>query len=54
MEHFLRMGGYAAFVWPSYALALAVLGWNVWAARRLHSAALQRALRRGAPQGSQP
>ncbi len=24
---FLAMGGYARFVWPAYAVALAVLGW---------------------------
>jgi heme exporter protein D len=26
MTHYLAMGGYAAFVWPAYAIALAVLG----------------------------
>ena len=54
MEQFLRMGGYAEFVWPCYALTLAVLGWNVWSARRQHSEALARALRRAAAPGSQP
>jgi heme exporter protein D len=24
---FLAMGGYARFVWPAYAIALAALGW---------------------------
>jgi heme exporter protein D len=24
---FLAMGGYASFVWPAYAIALAALGW---------------------------
>jgi len=47
MSEFLNMGGYAAFVWPCMALAAAVLGWNVLAARRLHSLARERALRRG-------
>jgi len=26
MTSFLAMGGYAAFVWPAYGVALAVLG----------------------------
>jgi heme exporter protein D len=46
MNDFLHMGGYARFVWPSYALALAVLTWNVWSALRLHARARERALRR--------
>jgi len=53
MEQFLRMCGYAEFVWPCYALTLAVLGWNVWSAMRLHSVARARALRRTRP-GPQP
>jgi len=40
-----RMGGYAAYVWPSVALVLGVLAWNVWSAARQLSAARQRALR---------
>ena len=31
---FLRMGGYAAFVWPSYALATLVILINIFSARR--------------------
>lgn len=31
---FLRMGGYAAFVWPSYALAALVILINILSARR--------------------
>lgn len=31
---FIDMGGYAAFVWPSYALALLGLGGILFAARR--------------------
>jgi heme exporter protein CcmD len=46
MSEFLRMGGYAAYVWPCFALAAAVLAWNVLAARRLHAAARERAHRR--------
>ena len=48
MSEFLRMGGYAAFVWPSFGLAAAVLLWNVVSARRLHAASRARALRRDA------
>lgn len=31
MSEFLAMGGYATFVWGSYAAALAVFAWNLWA-----------------------
>ena len=47
MSELLRMGGYAAYVWPCFALAAAVLCWNVVAARRLHAAARDRARRHG-------
>ena len=50
MTGFPGMGAYGAFVWPCFALAVAVLVWNVAAARRLHAAAKARALRR-APAG---
>ena len=39
MSDFLHMGGYAAYVWPCFALAAAVLAWNVVSALRLHAAA---------------
>ena len=42
---FWAMGGYARFVWPSIGFALAVLGWNVWSARRHHARALVRVRR---------
>jgi heme exporter protein CcmD len=48
MSAFLRMGGYAAYVWPCIGLAVAVLAWNVVAARRMHAEARERALRRSA------
>ncbi len=36
MREFLDMGGYAPYVWPSYALTLVVIALNVfWARRRL-------------------
>ena len=48
MSEFLRMGGYAGYVWPCFALAAAVLAWNVIAAGRLHAAARERVRRREA------
>jgi heme exporter protein CcmD len=44
--HFLRMGGYAAYVWPSVILTIAVMLLNVWWARRAARRALQLARRR--------
>jgi heme exporter protein CcmD len=39
MMQFLQMGGYAAYVWPSYALAGLVVGLNIhWARRSLRGA----------------
>jgi heme exporter protein D len=36
MKAFLDMGGYAAYVWPAYAVTLAVVVLNVvWARRAL-------------------
>jgi heme exporter protein CcmD len=36
MRSFFDMGGYAAFVWPAYAVTLAVIVLNVvWARRAL-------------------
>ena len=38
MADYLAMGGYAAFVWPSYALSVIVLAglaaWTLWTNRR--------------------
>jgi len=48
MSGFLHMGGYGAYVWTCFGLAAVVLAWNVVAARRLHAAARDRALRRPA------
>jgi heme exporter protein CcmD len=53
MSDLLRMGGYAAYVWPCFLLAAAVLAWNVVAARRLHAQARANALKRaGAAKGA--
>lgn len=46
LSAFLDMGGYAAFVWPSYALTLAIIGLNVFWARRLLARSRQLAQRR--------
>jgi heme exporter protein CcmD len=48
MSELLHMGGYAAYVWPCFGLAAAVLAWNVFSARRQHAAARKRAIRRSA------
>jgi heme exporter protein CcmD len=34
MIQFLKMGGYAIYVWPAYALAAFAIGLNVYWARR--------------------
>jgi heme exporter protein D len=42
---FMAMGGYAAFVWPAYGVALAVLGglaWQSWRRYRASISALAR------------
>jgi heme exporter protein CcmD len=45
MSSFWAMGGYARYVWPCFALAIAVLAWNLMAARRYLAAAKSRAVR---------
>jgi heme exporter protein D len=46
MNEFLAMGGYARFVWPSYALTFLVVLLNVYWARRALSRAREEARRR--------
>ena len=46
MMDFFAMGGYAAFLWPAYAVTFAVVAWNIVAARRAHQQALIDARRR--------
>ncbi len=42
MTAFLRMGGYAQYLWPAYGIAFAVLILNiVWARRSLARARLE-------------
>jgi heme exporter protein CcmD len=50
MTQFLHMGGYAAFVWPSYGVTLLVVVLNIWWARGLLSQAKKEARRRLAMQ----
>ncbi len=47
---FLAMGGYAIYVWPSFALTAVVLIYNVYSARRNHAEAIAQANRRLAMQ----
>ena len=46
MMQFLRMGGYAVYVWPSVALTAIVLGLNVVWARNALAMAQREARRR--------
>jgi heme exporter protein D len=41
MLEWFRMGGYAAFVWPAYAIALIGLAGILFSALRAHSRALR-------------
>jgi heme exporter protein D len=54
MNEFLSMGGYAAFIWPTYAVAAMVLGGLLgvtWSGMRRREAELEalRAANRGKP-----
>jgi heme exporter protein CcmD len=46
MREFLDMGGYAAFVWPAYAVTFAVIALNIFWARRALANARRNAQRR--------
>ena len=46
MNEFLAMGGYANFVWPSYAITTLAFVASIWQARRAHRNALDAARRR--------
>ncbi len=55
MKTFFEMGGYALYVWPSYALAAIVLAGNVASpimARKKILADIARKARRGAKRGN--
>jgi heme exporter protein CcmD len=47
------MGGYAAYVWPSYGLTLAIIVLNIVWARRLLARSRQEARRRLAMRGEE-
>ncbi|HEX7416765.1 MAG TPA: heme exporter protein CcmD [Steroidobacteraceae bacterium] len=51
MSAFLAMGGYAQYVWPSFALAFAVVVLNIVWARGAYRAARDEARRRLSMQG---
>jgi heme exporter protein D len=46
MVEFLNMGGYAAFVWPSYGIAALVLWLNWYLPRKQHQKMLRQISRR--------
>lgn len=54
MRDFLEMGGYAAYVWPAYAITFAVIALNVVWARRALARSRAEARRRLALRGEQP
>lgn len=54
MTEFLDMGGYAAFVWPSYALTIGIVLLNIVWARRSLVSATQEARRRLAKKEARP
>ena len=53
MLHWLYMGGYWPFVWPSYLLTLLAIVLNIYLARRSLSAARTEARRRAQAQRSE-
>jgi heme exporter protein CcmD len=53
MMHWLNMGGYWPFVWPSYVLTLFALALNIYLARRSLAEAKREAQRRAQAQGSE-
>ncbi|MHB8813441.1 MAG: heme exporter protein CcmD [Steroidobacteraceae bacterium] len=52
MSTFLDMGGYAAYVWPAYAVTLAVMALNIVWARRLLKRSRKEAMHRLAMGGT--
>jgi heme exporter protein CcmD len=54
MKEFFDMGGYAAFVWPAYAITFIVVGLNVFWAQRSLARAESDARRRLAMRGETP
>jgi heme exporter protein CcmD len=54
MTAFFDMGGYAAYVWPAYAVTLAVVVLNIFWARRALARSRTAARRRLELQGAAP
>lgn len=54
MMEFLQMGGYAQYVWPSYAMTLAVIVLNIIWARRAFTRSRREASRRLLAQAPKP
>src|SRR5437762_2916536 len=54
MKQFFEMGGYAAFVWPAYAVTLAAIVLNIVWARRALARSREEARRRLAMRGGGP
>ena len=52
MMHWLNMGGYWMFVWPSYLLTLVAIVLNIYLAQRSLQVAKSEARRRAQAQGS--
>lgn len=53
-KDFLDMGGYAAFLWPAYAVTFAVIGLNIYWARRALARSRALARRRLATRSERP
>jgi heme exporter protein CcmD len=53
MKQFFDMGGYAAFVWPAYAVTLAAVVLNIVWARRVLARSREDARRRLAMRGEE-
>ena len=52
MSDFWNMGGYALYVWGSYAAALGIFAWNAAAVRVERAAVLRRLRQAMADEGS--
>ena len=54
LSRFFEMGGYAAFVWPAYAVTLAAIVLNIVWARRALARSREEARRRLSMRGEGP
>ncbi len=53
MNEFWAMGGYARYLWPSFAITLGIVVWNIHAARQHYLQGLAAARRRASTGESQ-